>query len=766
MRTIVNVGFKWGVLAALFLWSNCANAVVATGVQHLYLSSCAINDGLSAYGPAYCDAPSCPDSAPVEIMETTDYNPGHTLKVYLKFWSDQYENAHANIYSCPVGGVWANYDTDQDGLINGSDPEPYNPAPVDTDGDGIADSSDNCPAVSNVGQQDADGDGIGDACDSLTDSDSDGVADSLDNCPALANGSQVDADGDGVGDVCDSSPNGPDSDGDGRSDSSDNCPSVSNSSQSDWDGDGIGNSCDAPPTSNAGNFFGPYDSFNAPAIAGHQNGHAGPYQGELIANGVHAFCNGEQLGSYAVKAFDGEIYWYTGGDVTVCKSGCFKADPNGSCVDPDGDDDGIADEVDNCKSTYNPDQLDSDGDGIGDACDMCGTTATINAQQVGSAWKSSLPASICDGSCSYNQISASCSDNVCLADYLANGGQCVQVNIPDWSLLVEPVKIDPVAAGYDWVGDNARPMAIKNALNYGVRTDQCFYIVNCSGGNCPSVDYSKPKTPSEINTYLAQLAVGLSGASPEVKQVVVHERTEDGRVIPANSEYRFYYPNDGYDVGVEYDNFTNGTSQDSGFGTDDNLGTYRIGFQSRSASHKEYFVGGNYVRVRSVNVSPFSPALRHVISVTLRGCGFSGVSGSAGDGVVGDDTISAEQKAAVQTAIDNLPQVSETSCPLCDKVKDLFGVGADPLGFGAQNGNGTGLSGSGASGDGSVLGVMQSGGSCPGLEVELMGSVYAWGDSICQKWEEHGVRDVLSWFFWILTIAAIIHGIVTLPSND
>jgi thrombospondin type 3 repeat protein len=37
--------------------------------------------------------------------------------------------------------------------------------PPDSDGDGVPDSSDNCPSVANPGQQDSDGDGIGDACD-------------------------------------------------------------------------------------------------------------------------------------------------------------------------------------------------------------------------------------------------------------------------------------------------------------------------------------------------------------------------------------------------------------------------------------------------------------------------------------------------------------------------------------------------------------------------------------------------------------------------
>jgi len=129
--------------------------------------------------------------------------------------------------------------------------------PVDTDGDGTADGTDNCVMVANADQANADGDALGDACDNCpndanddqADGDGDGAGDACDNCPADANADQADGDGDGVGDACDNCPadanaDQADSDGDGVGNACDNCPSKSNADQADENNDGTGDACE------------------------------------------------------------------------------------------------------------------------------------------------------------------------------------------------------------------------------------------------------------------------------------------------------------------------------------------------------------------------------------------------------------------------------------------------------------------------------------------------------------------------------------------
>lgn len=219
----------------------------------------------------------------------------------------------------------------------------------DRDGDGISDTSDNCPDTPNPGQEDTDSDGIGDACDNCRttananqlDTDGDGVGDACDNCQTTSNADQLDADGDGVGDVCDNcpqtaNPTQVDADGDGVGDECDNCVNTPNPDQADADMDGIGNFCDLFPNC-ADNSDPDGDGIskcedNCPSTAN-------PLQEDTDNDGRGDACDGCML------------------------------DPNPDGADHDGD--GSEDACDVCPDTWNPSQNDSDGDEVGDACDVC-----------------------------------------------------------------------------------------------------------------------------------------------------------------------------------------------------------------------------------------------------------------------------------------------------------------------------------------------------------------------------------------------------------
>ena len=79
-------------------------------------------------------------------------------------------------------------DSDGDGVLDGDDNCPADPNPdqADRDLDGVGDVCDNCPDVFNPDQEDTNGDGIGDACSGPVDSDGDGVPDQADVCSGTA----------------------------------------------------------------------------------------------------------------------------------------------------------------------------------------------------------------------------------------------------------------------------------------------------------------------------------------------------------------------------------------------------------------------------------------------------------------------------------------------------------------------------------------------------------------------------------------------------
>lgn len=135
--------------------------------------------------------------------------------------------------ACQVRNAWSMVglgagDQDCDGTLDHVDP--------DVDGDGVADTDDNCESTPNPSQADSDGDGEGDACDD--DADNDGIANADDNCTQVPNADQADSNNNDVGDACE------DRDGDHVVDGVDNCVDAFNPSQNDADGDGLGDACD------------------------------------------------------------------------------------------------------------------------------------------------------------------------------------------------------------------------------------------------------------------------------------------------------------------------------------------------------------------------------------------------------------------------------------------------------------------------------------------------------------------------------------------
>ena len=290
---------------------------------------------------------------------------------------DAVENSADN---CPADANSDQLDTDEDGTGNKCDSTPNG----DDDSDTIDNLADNCPEVANTGQVDTDNDGAGDTCDAFpndadNDIDGDTVSGDIDNCPAVANGDQLDTDGDGTGNICDAFPNDADNDIDGDTVSGDidNCRADANSDQLDTDGDGAGDVCDSTPNGDIDSDGVDNLADNCPAFSNTDqldtdndgagdacdstpNGDTDSDDVDNLADNCPAVANGDQLDTDFDNAGD------------AC-----DAFPNDDSESVDTDSDGVGDNSDNCPNDPSADQADEDMDGLGDVCDNVSTAESV-----------------------------------------------------------------------------------------------------------------------------------------------------------------------------------------------------------------------------------------------------------------------------------------------------------------------------------------------------------------------------------------------------
>jgi Right handed beta helix region len=249
---------------------------------------------------------------------------------------------------------------------------------IDSDGDGVEDSIDECDDDASktevgicgcgVADTDSDGDGTADCNDSCpddtaNDADNDGVCGNIDQCPGYDD--NADADGDGIADGCDACPDDTanDADNDGVCGNIDQCPGYDDSA--DADGDGIADGCDACPDDAA-------NDADSDGVCGDVDQCPGfddnaDADGDGIADGCDA-CPDDAANDTDNDGVCGDVDQCPGFDDNADADGDGIADGCDTCSD-DTDNDGVCDDVDQCPGF--DDNADADGDGIADGCDAC-----------------------------------------------------------------------------------------------------------------------------------------------------------------------------------------------------------------------------------------------------------------------------------------------------------------------------------------------------------------------------------------------------------
>ncbi|WP_457618221.1 thrombospondin type 3 repeat-containing protein [Lutibacter sp.] len=301
----------------------------------------------------------------------------------------------------------------------------------DTDGDGVYDPNDLCPATPLGEVVDTNG-----CSQSQLDDDNDGVVNSLDQCPNTATGETVDANG------CSAAQT--DTDGDGVYDPNDLCPATPlgevvdtngcSQSQLDDDNDGVVNSLDQCPNTATGETV---DANGCSAAQTDTDGD-GVYDtndlcpatplGEVVdTNG----CSASQLdddGDGVVNSLDQCPNTATG--ETVDANGCSAAQ-----TDTDGD--GVYDTNDLCPATpvgetvdangCSQSQLDDDNDGVMNNLDLCPNTAAGETVDANGCSDSQLTAD--DDNDGISNLNDDCPNTP--TNDIVNTSGCSIINIPD-----------------------------------------------------------------------------------------------------------------------------------------------------------------------------------------------------------------------------------------------------------------------------------------------------------------------------------------------
>ena len=316
------------------------------------------------------------------ITVKVDFEAPESTGVFLGYWHRGTAYNADEGYQIDTDSFIVAKDSDGDGVADSSDDCPntegseiYNGCPPpDFDGDGVPDDEDECPSTGDQGF------GLKDNGCPIQDSDGDGIPDPEDDCPNTEGSTSTDgcpdSDGDGTRDSRDEFPNDSscveDSDNDGVCDSEDafpNDPSVTRDS----DGDGVGDANDEYPNNPVcvedSDNDGVCDSNDA---FPNDSGETRDSDGDGVGDNTDQFPND----SSCIRDSDGD---------QVCDS--QDEYPNDPSKTSDSDGDNVADSVDACVDEQGPQRFngcpDKDGDGVPLNQDQCPGTTDSNVDQNG-----------------------------------------------------------------------------------------------------------------------------------------------------------------------------------------------------------------------------------------------------------------------------------------------------------------------------------------------------------------------------------------------